>query len=296
MSCDDDDDDTYNVGDVVLARFSEDAEMYMAEIVRKYTKNTYRVLYLNYGNYEDVHVKDIESIQRDKVEKVDVERASTLVDMYDFDLKTGEKIEGTLSTGGGSNSGGGGGKSHKRTVAPMIIREDQERAEFIDEKVALCVLTGKSCEIYTVIGRQVTRLKRIKAPGGGIKATASRRGGQSALRFARIAQSNRERWVKGICEELNDLKDEIFDIPLYLCGGADLKLLFRSISPKHLHQTLLFRCIISECDISSTKTSKLSKLKDDTGKKIFSMLSDHEVISVLKVAMAKSTRLFSDGG
>ena len=287
MSCDEvEERKMFNIGDVVMARFSVDGEMYLAEIVRKCKENVYRVIYLDYGNYENVHVKDIESVQKDELDKVDVEGASTLLDMCDFDMKTGEKIEGgSLTTGGGSNSGGGGGsgRSHKRTVAPMIIRENQERSETIHGKVALCVLTGKYFEIYTVIGRNVTRVKKIKAPGGGIKATASRRGGQSALRFARIAQSNRERWVKRVCETLNDLKDELCDIPVYLCGGTDLKLLFRSISPKHLHHTV--RCIISENDISSTKTSSLSKLKDDSGKKIFSMLSDHEVVSVLKAAM-----------
>ena len=91
--------------------------MYLAEIVRKCKENVYRVIYLDYGNYENVHVKDIESVQKEKLDKVDVEGASTLLDMCDFDMKTGEKIEGgSLSTGGGSNSGGGGGsgRSHKR--------------------------------------------------------------------------------------------------------------------------------------------------------------------------------------
>lgn len=260
----------------------------MAEIVRQISKNTYRVLFVNYGNYENVHVKDIKSIDKRESEKVDLDKASTIMDMDDFDMKTGDRIEGTLSTGGASmgGGGGGGGRSHKREVAPMIIRENQERSNYIHKKVALCVMTGKGCEVYTVLGHQVSRLKRIKAPGGGIKATASRRGGQSALRFARIAQSNRERWVKRICEELNDLKDDLDGLTIYLCGGSDLKLLFRSIAFKLLnHEIFIHLNICDKNDISSTKTSTPSKFKDDRGKTRQAMLSDHEVMLVLKVAM-----------
>ena len=88
MSCDDA--EAFNVGGVVMARSGK--TVVLAEIVRKCKDNVYRVIYLEYGNYENVHVKDIESIHKDKLEKVDIGRQA--LGYVRFRYENRRKIEG----------------------------------------------------------------------------------------------------------------------------------------------------------------------------------------------------------
>ena len=94
----------------------------------------------------------------------------------------------------------------------------------------------------------MTRLSRRK-PSGGEVGVASRKGGQSALRFARLAEERRNVWVQQIAEEA--LRHFKAGGPSAACVGRWLAVSCASASPPRgychsSHSQCLSRLILSQ--------------------------------------------------
>ena len=150
---------------------------------------------------------------------------------------------------------------------------------FLTVIVGVVVLTGKRGELFTVSGRgKISRLERLAPTGGCAPASASRRGGQSALRFSRLAESFRLSWVKKVVEAMNRAlvgnhgdDDEGFTASrlhrVLVCGGRDLQTLLKSDAvQKEIHHTLRQKLMFVESSIDPTETQRGKKLRKVTTK------------------------------
>lgn len=295
----------YGIGDLCEALWEEDGEFYPAEILRVDRQNgTARVLFSEYGNYGNVYLSDLRPLSGSK--DIDIDAATTLVRMSDFDPTTGETLcDGeSVATGGGSMGGGGGGarQRHRDNVVETSVLVDSE-----SKYIYLLVMTGKGAEFFSVRVRVprhrtiearrvpenairttgcVRRLKRFVPPRGVVTATASRRGGQSALRFSRIAEAMRKLWITRLIDGLNDLIDDRNPPDaIYVVGTKGLENIMRSESVLKRIKT---RTPIRFCGESvrwcvAESRGIVRVLVENTSKKrkVKTMLADHDVFKVI---------------
>jgi hypothetical protein len=159
------------------------------------------------------------------------------------------------------------------------------------QRVGLLVLSGKQGEVFVVQGAHVQRVSRITPALGTAPASASRRGGQSAPRFSRLADSARLAWVKKFVETVNAAftadNARCGVSSLLVCGGEGLKTLLASDQvQKDVHHTLrpLFWYCPSKTDPMG-KDAHLKKVAEGAGGKVGTTLADHEVIDVAIFAL-----------
>jgi hypothetical protein len=160
------------------------------------------------------------------------------------------------------------------------------------------LLTGKNFELFKVGGSSssVQRVLRLSPTGGVAPASASRRGGQSALRFSRLADAARVQWLKKCIQALNaNLTSSLHVNPvavIIVCGATGLKTLLKSKSDgvdHRLRPSLYF--LPSSVDPAALGNENLRKVKvrvagadsSSRGKttKVSTTLLDHEVVEMV---------------
>jgi len=288
-------------GDVVLAKWEEDGVFYPAEVVRV-TSDSVRVLFCDYGNYATVHMRDIQEIDEEKAADIDIDNAVTATVLDDFDPVSGARLNGSAATGGAS-MGGGGSKNVRgaRRIGGIIQFEDDNTTQDGAPSVTLlfrlgCVfITGKGSELFSISARvpssasrnlfarifessstSVSRLGKVRAPGGAVAATASRRGGQSALRFSRIAEAQRREYVKSVARSMNEKFVAKNLDAIVVIGGNDLKHLL--IEAARTRVPLVLRRLMTVCpgEIDATANSRGVRIKTKGTKQVIkTMTSDH---------------------
>ena len=153
-------------------------------------------------------------------------------------------------------------------------------------------MTGKQGELFLVHGSgTVQRCARVTPSGAGaVTASASRRGGQSALRFSRLADSRRLAWVKKVVETMNSVLvpssvEHVLKVVL-ICGGGGLQTLLKSDAvDKEIHHTLRSKIRLVPSGIDPTESQRGKKLrkvpKTDKG----TTLLDHELYGLIRTML-----------
>ena len=169
----------------------------------------------------------------------DIEDDSEEVD-YD---EHGKPISGSLQQKAGGGSSGAGktnwrpsrdrGARHKEGAANQTLKAQAEVKSIICITSAatclmlrfqvvralhggatggLVLITGETALCYTLTAKTnqlgpLTKCpgKKLRPAGGTAPAAASAKGGQSALRYARLAEDAREKWIKKVAERVNEV-------------------------------------------------------------------------------------------
>ena len=316
------------IGNIVHALFWEDEKYYPAEIVNvDASTGAIRVRYLKFENYEWVSLNEIgPGFGNELSEKAMAEEGQCNVfdsDSFGDDVKADHK--GGKGGGGSSSNTSNNNRSHRshrshRSTTHQTPRALGTRLRKIlgsEDHVGIVVLTGKQGEIFKVNGSnsrggQVHRLARLAPSGGSAQASASRRGGQSALRFSRLADGFRLAWVKKVVETMNGTLVEKNDDgsgssnktstlkKVLVCGGGGLKLIFGSEPVvKEIHHTLRDKIMFVSSGIDPIETQRGKKLRkvnssssnkkddDSSTKTIGTMLLDHELRDLIVTVMTE---------
>ena len=165
------------------------------------------------------------------------------------------------------------------------------------DTVGVLVLTGKHGEIFTVNsqGRIHRKIRLTPTGGGAAPAAASRRGGQSAPRFSRLADASRLAWVKKVMECINRTLVNLTEGTalvgsIVVCGGSDLQKIFKNeLVLREVHHTLRNKIIYTPSGLDPTaeqRGKKLRKVADrSSGGKIGTSLLDYEIRALVEATL-----------
>jgi len=291
------------IGDIVHALYWEDGKYYPAEIV-KIDSHHYRVRFLEFNNFETVGLDEIgpnigNELSENARQKED-EYHSTTVSTTTNDFKADNpKLARIGARSTGFSGGGGGGGSYNNNSTKTSNHRHISPNVNAHEKIAVLVITGKRSELFTINGRgSIQRLARISPTGGGAApASSSRRGGQSALRFSRLADSRRAEWVKKVIEMMNHAlvlniseteAAAAFQLKqVLICGGGGLKILMKSDAiQKEIHYTLREKMVYVPSGIDPVEKQRGDKLRKTSGsEKKGTILLDHELKELVRVML-----------
>lgn len=289
-------------GDIVHARYWEDSKFYPAEIVRERRDegdlSYYRVRFIDFDDsYEWVNVSEVgPALPRDLQE---VEEAFVGDDTATSSDAAGFLVADSHSIGKRIGGGSRNGRRHRtkprtRSSSNAPLHQLPRRLLSTNAVAVVMLLTGKNFELFKIGGSSlsVQRIVRLSPTGGVAPAAASRRGGQSALRFSRLADAARSRWVKRCIQALNESMAPSLDkhpvAAIIVCGATGLKTLLKSRTDDvdhRLRSSLHF--LASDIDPACLGNERLRKVNVSNAisggkmKKVSTTLLDFEVVDVV---------------
>ena len=227
---------TFGPGAQCMARYAVDGEYYPAQVIEVIGGGAgYFIEYLEYGEFAEVgaaevkeyaggeYVQDFMASGED-----DGEEDFDDPDELDYD-EHGRRV--VVAAAARSGAGGSKGVQHRGLSDDSYSRRHKSAAAIDPAQTAafgggtagLVSISGNEATFHLVGAHSSRRVGR-KTPAGGKVGTASRRGGQSALRFARLAEEKRMVWVGRVAELTVEHFKELPDCrAVVVSGSSELK-------------------------------------------------------------------------
>jgi peptide chain release factor subunit 1 len=187
-----------------------------------------------------------------------------------------------------------------KQIANFVYRcqntfETKPLAELLDddEKFGFCVVDGNGLLLATVQGNQKEILQRLQVQ----LPKKHGRGGQSALRFARIREEKRANYVRKVCEMCTQafISNDVPNVKgLFLAGSAQLKV---NVIESDIFDSRLSKVVMGMLDVSYGQDNGLNQAieqaKDAMGSVRF--IQEKKVVSKFFEQISLDTGLFVFG-